>query len=233
MAYERTLKIELHNLTLGRIILLTDTTVLKTLNVTGLGSAGYSLDIKDNALLDGATVTGAKLGAREISLTSEIYDYKLSPKKREELIHMFSPKHEYMLYVKREDIRRRISAKVQAFNIDPTNIYDYYLTNIDLLCPDPYFLDESDTTVQFRQFEPLINAPFIFIPEGAGLTAGLMVVTDGIKVVNTGDADFGIRAEITVTEFQLCRVRNVGGHLLKHCSEVGLSRGRLAWSVCC
>ena len=192
MRTERTLIIELHNLTLGKVIKLTDKTMLKLLTVTGLGSAEYELDMRDNALLDGSTVAGAKVEAREIVMQAELYDYKLSPQNRETLLHMFSPRHEYMLCVRRESVRRRIRARARLFNIDPENIYDFYTANIELVCPDPFFEDESDTTLQFRLFEPLINFPLIFIPQGAGLTTAIQIVTDSITVNNDGDADFGI-----------------------------------------
>ena len=196
MAYDRILNIEIHNLTINRAVRLGGNKNI--LHVGGLSSAEYKLDVKDNALFDGVSVTGAKLGAREISLRWELSDYGLSPRTREELIHMFSPKHEFLLYVRRDEIIRRINARVTSFVIDPVNLYDYYISDIEFICPDPYFLDENDTVSRFRIFEPLINAPFIFLPEGAGLTAGMQVVTDGIHVNNAGDADFGIRAEITV-----------------------------------
>ena len=187
---------ELRNLTLGRVLKFSGGSFaadgLVLLSVAGLSAAEYSLDARDSALLDGSAVAGAKITARKISIRADIDDYSAAPQERERLLHFFSPRHEYTLRVRRGTIRRRIGARVQAFSSDPSNLWNYYGAEIDLLCPDPFFEDESDTTLQFRLFEPLINFPLIFIPQGAGLTTAIQVVTDSMTVNNDGDADFGI-----------------------------------------
>jgi len=191
---DRSLTLELHNLTLNKVFKVNKKQPYRLLSITGLGASGYDVALMSHAIQDGAVVTNSRLKERYIPIQLECSDYDKSVELRDELIRFISPAHRYTLYAERSGIKRRIDCRVNNFSFDPPNIHDYYVTDFELLCPNPYFMDEKNTTQRFLTFAPMMSFPLAFPP--AGMTTGVPLILDGMPIDNIGDVPFGVIVNI-------------------------------------
>lgn len=163
------------------------------LNIQGTGASTYDIGTINNAQSDGSSITYTRIQGRIVTITFEISDYNNAESIRQDILRYFSPYEEVTLYIKRNGIKRRIYGRLLAVNgLDNDNLYEYITPEIDILCPDPYFLDGDDNVVDFFQYIPLITFPLTFLPYGAGLTTGLEVVSHSTTINNNGDASVGV-----------------------------------------
>jgi hypothetical protein len=173
----------------------------RLLSHSGIEAADYDVVMVDNAILDGGYVQSERIRARSISIEFMISDMTQAETLRAALISFFKPKLTGTLYVSRGGVTRRIYCKLasrpefsqQHINVDPLRV------TINLICPQPYFLDELDTTVRHLVFIPTLNFPLTFFP-GGGLTVGMQIVSDTTVINNTGDTDIGIICGITANK---------------------------------
>lgn len=194
--YLRIWTLELNNITLGKSLLFRRDARLRTLSIKKTFASNYSISTSQTANSDGITVTNVKIDARIIPVLFEFGRYRDAVAYREELIHFFSPYHKYEAFITRNQIRRRIECVMYHIDDDPIeNVYDWYQFNMELLCPDPYFTDETDTNMTFLSTIPKISFPFAF-PMGVGMTTGIPHYGDTLEINNSGDVEIG--AVITV-----------------------------------
>jgi Phage tail protein. len=187
----RTLNLKLHNITLDRTLHINPDSPFRLLEQDKMFATDYEIMTQENAERDGVIISNTKFSARYIPLLLEFRNHRGAVEFREELIHCFSPAHECVLYVQRNNINRRINCRVSRVGGDPEYLDDPYMLNFELLCPDPHFKDTDDTTVKFLQYEPLMSFPLIFVPV-AGMTTGIISASDGLKVNNIGDMNIGV-----------------------------------------
>jgi hypothetical protein len=146
--------------------------------------------------MDGGYVQSARIGMRTIDITFSVSDIDQSETLRQQLISFLKPKVKGTLYVSRNGVTRRIDCYLAARpDFNQPRLFDWLQVSITLNCPQPYFLDETDTTVRHLVFIPTLNFPVTFLP-GGGLTVGVQIVSDTTTINNTGDDDIGIICEI-------------------------------------
>ena len=164
-------------------------------SITGLSASDYEIRTSQNGAYDGVYVDNAVIHERYIDMNFQISSFKNSVATRNMLLGFFSPKHKYTLFIERNGVSRRIGAEVASFKIDPESEYDYYVGDISLMCPDPYFSDAADITKKFLQYAPMLTFPTIS-PRGAGAISGIQTVSETFTIDNEGDAEFGVLVKI-------------------------------------
>lgn len=182
----------------GQELIISKTSVYRLLSYDGIEAADVILTSADNAIMDGGYVQSMRVGMRDISIKFGISDKKQTETLRPWLIKFFKPKVRGTLYVSRGGVTRRIYFYLAARpEFAQANIIQERLSvSVTLKCPEPYFLDEFDSSPQYLTFAPTLNFPLTFLP-GGGLTTGIQVTSDVITINNTGDADIGIICGIT------------------------------------
>lgn len=182
----------------GQELIISKASVYRLVNYDGIEAADYDLTVVGNAVTDGGYIQSARIGARNISVTFMIHDKAQTETLRSWLISYLKPKVEGTLYVSRNGVTRRIACQLATKpDFTQANIIDDRLAvSINLICPQPYFLDENDTVVRHLVFMPTLNFPLTFLP-GGGVTVGVQIVSDTTVIENTGDTDIGIVCEIT------------------------------------
>lgn len=171
--------------------------VYRLLSYEGIEAADISITTATNAAYDGGYIQAVSVAMRTISITFSISDKSQTEVLRKKIIAMLKPKVKAVLYVSRGGVTRRIygylSARPEFYQANMME--DRLHVTVTLLCPDPYFLDERDTEVRFLSYTPTINFPLTFLPS-AGLTSGIIAVTDTATIINGGENDIGIICEI-------------------------------------
>lgn len=179
-------------------LIISKESVYRLISYDGIEAADYELNVIGNAILDGGYVQSARISTRSINVTFKIHDKKQTETLRSWLIKFLKPKTEITLYVSRGGVTRRIYGylPIKPDFSQQNIIEDRLQISVDLLCPQPYFLDETDTSPRYLTFVPTLNFPLTFLP-GKGLTTGIQITSDIIGINNTGDAPIGIICEIT------------------------------------
>lgn len=178
-------------------LLISRASVYRLMSYDGIESTDIELNTANNAIMDGGYVQSTRLGMRSINIKFAVSDKAQTETLRAVLISFFKPKSEYTLYVTRNGVTRRIYCNLSSrpdFE-QPNIIYDWLQVSINLTCPNPYFLDETDTTEQYLVYQALLNFPVTFFP-GGGLTTGVQVTSNTISIVNSGDEEIGVIIDI-------------------------------------
>ncbi len=179
-------------------LIISKSSVYRLLDYDGIESADVDLTIIDNAILDGGYVQSERIGTRPIMVLFKIDDIEQTETLRSWLIKFFKPKTSGTLYVSRGGVTRRIEFKLATKpDYNQANIMtDKLIVTVNIICPQPYFLDEFDSNPRYLTFVPTLNFPLTFLPQ-AKMTTGIQITSDVISLDNTGDAPIGIICEIT------------------------------------
>jgi len=173
----------------------------RLLYASGLEAADYKLAVVDECAFDGGYIAGARFGPRKITLELEpAGDAEAS---RAALISALSPKNAGTLLVTRKGVTRKISFVPASVEFEQQNLFAPPRIKLNLVCPDPFFSDPEETTVEFHKTVPLLTFPFNSM-RGAGIASGIWRISDTAKIYNTGDTDIGI----------VCTIKAVGGTVI-------------------
>lgn len=164
--------------------------------VSGIESADASVKTNSNAQFDGSYIISDAVARRMVSISVVPIDIATATRKRHELISFIVPHQEYEIYIRRDgrirSIVGRLSGEITTSNAGAwwTKVY-----RLRFVCPSPFWKDETDKEVVFRQVVPLMAFPFSPM-RGAGTVSGLMVTEDRRFIINEGDVPVGVVATI-------------------------------------
>lgn len=176
-------------------ITISRTSVYRLMSFDGIAASDIDITTADNAIMDGGYVQSVRIGMRDISIQFCIADKTQIEPLRAKLISFLKPKVRSTLYVTRGEVTRRIYCQL-ATKPEFEQPNTLLSVSIVLKCPEPYFLDETDTNFRYLVFAPALNFPLTFLP-AAGLTTGIQITSDVTTINNTGDVDIGIICDIT------------------------------------
>lgn len=185
----KTLKITITNQVGENIIL--GKNDYKLTSCSGFEAADYGISIKENGIIDGATVQSSKIGVRYLDLGFDVYG-RNQESQRQMLIGFFSPKSDYTIKVERSGAERMIIGKVESFSISQATLYSAMSVRLSFICTNPYFFATSDLAKSMNQVVPLIAFPFVIPPQGA--VAGYRISQKEITLDNNGHVETGLRA---------------------------------------
>jgi hypothetical protein len=121
----------------------------KLMEVEGLESSDYDVNITNNSQFDGGIVESKRISSRSIVFSAEYAGKGDLSFERGKLISFFNPKKTGTLIVDCGNSGRKIDYEVESFKIKQANIYDPLSFSVTLICPDPYFedIDESQKVI--------------------------------------------------------------------------------------
>ena len=162
-------------------------------NCEGVYEAKNNVTISDNTMTDGATYQGSIMAMRNIVLTLRDHYDGDHQANRALLYNLFKARalgtFEYM----DGTIHRTIQYRVESISID--SVKHSRRATVSLLCPDPYFTDIDDITVQMAGWVKAFEFPFE--PPAQGFEFGYRTAEKLKAIENEEAADF-IGVTITV-----------------------------------
>lgn len=135
----------------------------KLLEVYGLESSDYEVNINNHYSGIGGYVKKKNINPREIYFTADCMDWSSSEEQRQRLIKFFNPLNSGTVKVNYCGIERYINYEVESFKDNRTNLYEQLNFTVYIICPDPYFyeaerLEELTTWIGGLNFP--LNLPF-------------------------------------------------------------------------
>ncbi|MDD3212075.1 MAG: phage tail family protein [Eubacteriales bacterium] len=142
---------------------------------------------------DGSRYEGSNLSPRRIGLTLKLYNDVVAVRKT--IMRTASPKTLGTLRITRGSVLRDIRCIVEKVD---TNAQDGSIMNLYLLCPNPYWREESESRINIATWEPLFSYP-LTIEQGVGFMFGQRTEKRVINVRNEGTAGAGMRIVFTAS----------------------------------
>lgn len=127
-------------------------------DVEGIYLSEANVYTSDNTMTDGATYQGTTLKLRNIVLTME--DKTGHKHNRQVLYDVFKPKFPGLFSYEEEGETKTIAYYVES--VQTTTMGAVRVATVSLICPDPYFQADADTTVLIAGWRGLWEFPHQF-----------------------------------------------------------------------
>ena len=174
----------------GKILEIGKDKLYKLINIEGISSSEYSVDIVNNAQFDGGTVKSKRVESRLITITAEYPSTEDTETRRQNLIRFFNPYLTGKLYVNYSGVKRVINYEVAGFKDSRENLYDPLKFIINLICPNPFFKDEREFSKNMAGKINSITVPFTIPARGMIMSA--KVLRQEATIINNGDKNTGL-----------------------------------------
>lgn len=173
--------------------LILDNEYYKIVDLEGVDSADYELNLIPNAQYDGSMVNGKRVDKRPISITAD-FSGDNKEIERQKLISFFNPKFIGVLIINYCGLERAIEYEIEAFDSKINNIYDKLTFTVDLICPKPYFKNVIENKVNIALWKGKFHFPLI-IPKDTGIIMGLREPSLIVNINNVGNVESGMTIE--------------------------------------
>lgn len=189
----------------GKTLEITHTSLWRLVALKGAEAADVTPYIEGYASRDGAWYGGEHVQPRYITLSVQCQHRKETEQARRDMIAFFNPHAAGELVVERSGVRRKIGVRMAAgASFEQANIRNNRLTvTAQLVAPNPYWEDQTETEYQFMLYRPMINFPlsagFVSSGDTYGSTAGILAHTTEMDLINDGDVPVGVRCVMKCT----------------------------------
>ena len=137
----------------------------------------------------GVSYVGTSVNKRTINLVIAFKDGINLLKNKQQIYNIF-PLGDYgTLYYYESDIERKINYYVE--NINLVRRANYVYATVNLLCPNPYFMDSEETIAVLHNWDKLFKFP-LEIPENTGIEFGTKNDSTSIEIENNSHIDYGL-----------------------------------------
>ena len=136
---------------------------------------------------DGSAMNGTRVSPRSISLKLQLYRDVVETRKR--ILRIMTPKALGTLRLIRDAVTRDIRCVVQKMAANAQNASELY---VYLLCPNPYWREETESKVEISAWIPMFEYP-LSIEQGVGFEFGKRSDGDIVNAYNPGSATVGAR----------------------------------------
>ena len=133
-------------------------------SVEGIYENKNNVSTSTNTMTDGSTLQGSTVAMRNIVMTLRDRPEADHQANRSLLYSLFKPKAEGVFVYEENGIIRQIGYHVESVNID--GVKRSRRATISLLCPDPFFVDADDVTVEMAGWVANFTWPHEFTAEG-------------------------------------------------------------------
>lgn len=205
-----TLKIELT--CNGRVLVMGPGEDIDITKVTGLESSELEISTSDNALVDGVSVDGKKIGKRPIHIEAKFRSGRNNPENRAAVIKFFNPRYTGKALITNMGISRNIEYELEGWTFAEQRNLDTRLGIIvDLMCPDPYMLNVDNFGKNMAHYTKQFHFPWHSLarraasknqyPERArglmlgGMITGYRTLRKEVVLANDGDVSTGIQIQ--------------------------------------
>lgn len=168
----------------GEQLTLTNCDVCDVLRVDGLNPPTANINLSETANMDGSTFKSSRISLRNIVILLNVKTPIEA--NRQQLYKYFRSKRWCRLYYKNDSRDVYIDGYVESFENDQfTNLQK---PQISIICPNPFFKNRIDNTVEFSGTTDLFEFPFSIADEGAEMGVIEKVVT---RLIDAGEVETG------------------------------------------
>lgn len=173
-------------------------------DITGLGTLAATINTSDVATNDGTVYNSARTNARDITMTLKpLWTEDSTVEDNRRKIYKYFPiKKKITLEIDTGDRQVQIDGYVE--NSDTTIFSSFETTQIQILCPNPYFEDIYPNEMTFSGIDSVFEFPFGGSDTSTPYTQNNLIMSnlthDTIRdVVYTGDIETGMEITIHAT----------------------------------
>lgn len=162
-----------------------------------IGADGTDADITSSKGVgqDGFTINNVSLQSRPLQIIGYIKekDKSLLAKRRSKLLQVFNPKIEGTIEYQYGDVTRRIRCQVESapFFSKPFNTFNVLNFVIDLVAPNPYWQDLSQSKAEIAIWRGAFEFPLELVEEG--IEMGYREPSLIVNIENKGDVTCGMK----------------------------------------
>ena len=129
--------------------------------VSGLESSNNEISTSDNALVDGESLDGKKIGKRPIHIEAKFRSGRNNPENRAAVIKFFNPKYTGKALITNMGISRNIEYELEGWTFAEQRNMDARLGIIvDLICLDPYMLNVDNFGKNMAHYTAQFHFPW-------------------------------------------------------------------------
>lgn len=196
----------------GRTLVMGPGEDLDITKISGLESSELEISTSDNALVDGVSVDGKKIGRRPIHIEAKFRNGRNNPENRAEVIKFFNPKYTGKALITNMGVSRNIEYELEGWTFAEQRNLDARLGIIvDLICPDPYMLNVDNFGKNMAHYTAQFHFPWHSLAKRAtnkkqypaeaeglmlgGIITGYRTLRKEVVLVNDGDVSTGIQIQ--------------------------------------
>lgn len=161
------------------------------LNLEGIESVSKNIFTTSLALSDGEIYQGQKKEPRNISLEIEALTNIHNEELRNFFIKFLNSNKRKKIVVTMNNNTRKIYGYVQEWSFSNQFIYEPIRVSINILCPNPLFLNMSDFGQNIASINNKFSFPLAF-PKNKGVIMGVKRFSRKLNIENNGDYTTGI-----------------------------------------
>lgn len=190
----------------NNILEMKENTDIKIIDIEGIEASAYTINTITSEQ-DGAIVTSEKVEPREITITGDIEKNENETENRDRLIRFFNPKVVGEMYIKRNDLERKIQYRVSSLDFTTNKLYEYIEFTLVLeSTEDPYFEDAKNKGNNLALISPQFTFPFVSLANRKKIM-GYRVYKQYMPLVNDGDKETGLEIIITAKRGQMKNIK--------------------------
>lgn len=163
-------------------------------NCEGIYETRNNVFTSANTMTDGSTYQGSVAQMRNIILTLRDRPEADHQANRTLLYALFKPKADGLFIYRESGVERQITYKVESVEIDTKK--RSRKATVSLLCPDPYFVDLQDISVEMSGWVSDFEFQHLFLSEGEEFGHR---VSERLKTIQNDNAADNIGLTITIT----------------------------------
>lgn len=157
--------------------------------ITGLNPPTSNINTSTNANFDGSVFKSSRLNERNIVITFAIEGN--AEDNRNEL-YKYAVCKKSCKFIFANGIRKvYIKGYVESFDVSSFDVKE--TAQISIICPNPYFVNQDDTMVEFTSIIPLFEFPFSIASEGIEFSR--LVLGENKDIYNSGNVETGMIIE--------------------------------------
>lgn len=224
----------------GRMLVMGPNEDIDITKVTGLESSELEISTSDNALVDGVSVDGKKIGKRPIHIEARFRSGRNNPENRAAVIKFFNPKYRGKALITNMGISRNIEYELEGWTFADQKNLDTRLGIIaDLMCPDPYMLNVDNFGRNMAHYTAQFHFPWHSLksrivkkdiyPEKArglllgGVITGYRTLRKEVVLANDGDVSTGVQIQFVASrgDVKNPKITNVRtGQFMRICCDM-------------
>ncbi len=196
----------------GRTLVMGPGEDLDITKISGLESSELEISTSDNALVDGVSVDGKKIGRRSIYIEAKFRSGRNNPENRAAVIKFFNPKYTGKALITNMGVSRNIEYELEGWTFAEQRNLDTRLgIVVDLMCPDPYMLNVDNFGKNMAHYTVQFHFPWHSLAKRAtnkkqypeevrglmlgGIITGYRTLRKEVVLVNDGDVSTGIQIQ--------------------------------------
>lgn len=196
----------------GRTLIMGPGEDIDITKVSGLESSELEISTSDNALVDGVSVDGKKIGKRPIHIEAKFRNGRNNRDNRVAVIKFFNPKYKGKALITNMGISRNIEYELEGWTFaDQKNLDARLGIIVDLMCPDPYMLNIDNFGKNMAHYTPQFHFPWHSLARRAankqeysekarglmlgGMITGYRTLRREVILSNDGDVSTGVQIQ--------------------------------------